>query len=118
MSTHPEILGLQEIATTLDVAPRTPHAWKFRGKLPPVDYPEVNGLGAWDWDTVCAWAASSGRLPERFHAEARAAGFVVVPSVASPVAEKAEAFAVNYPLVGIEVSVEALAEDDVLAEVG
>lgn len=110
MSTHPPILGLQEIASTLDVARRTPHAWKFREKqagrganLPPADYESVNGLPAWNWDTICAWASSSGRLPERYRAEASQRGFTVVPSVTSPVADKIAAFTTNYGLLGLEV---------------
>lgn len=102
MTVHPEILGLQEIATTLDVAHRTPHAWKFRGNLPPADYESVNGLEAWDWDTIVAWAASSGRLPERFRDEARERGFTVIPATTFPAVDKAAAFRTNYALIGLE----------------
>lgn len=58
-----DILGLQELAVLLEVNKRTPHAWKHRGVLPPADYSSINGLEAWNRDTILAWAKETGRLP-------------------------------------------------------
>lgn len=73
MATLPsgEVLGLQEIASLLEVAKRTPHEWKNRGVLPDPDYPgTVSGLAAWYRATILQWASETGRLPEALYDEA------------------------------------------------
>lgn len=65
-----DVVGLQEIATLLEVNKRTPHAWQYRRLLPPPDYPSVNGLRAWKRSTIVGWAARTGRLPDSLRAEA------------------------------------------------
>jgi len=65
-----QILGLREIAPLLEVDKRTPHAWLFRKLLPNPDYDSINGLRAWDRDTIITWAALTGRLPNSLHCEA------------------------------------------------
>ena len=63
------ILGLQEIAPLLEVDKRTPHAWQYRKLLPTADYASINGLRAWNRQTIIKWAAETGRLPEALKAE-------------------------------------------------
>jgi hypothetical protein len=72
-----QIVGLQEIATLLQVDKRTPHAWQYRRLLPPPDYASINGLRAWDRVTIVEWAARTGRLPESLRSEAQ--GEVKIP---------------------------------------
>lgn len=56
-----DIVGLKEIAERLGVKQQTAAAWRHRGLLPP---PEgtVSGAPAWQWRTIEAWAAATGRL--------------------------------------------------------
>ena len=58
------VLGLVEIADLLEVDTRTPHAWFYRGLMPEVDHPSVNGGRAWNRRSIITWAATTGRLPE------------------------------------------------------
>ena len=64
-----QILGLVEIADLLEVDTRTPHAWFYRGLMPDVEHPSVNGGRAWSRPTIMEWAARTGRLPEYLSAE-------------------------------------------------
>jgi hypothetical protein len=72
MSTPEEqpIVGLKEIGPLLEVDGRTPHAWHYRKLLPVPDYASINGIRAWDRQTIVDWAAETGRLPESLRAEA------------------------------------------------
>lgn len=72
-----DVLGLQEIAILLDVRGRTPHAWKYRGRLPAPDYSSINGLSAWKRSTVIRWAAETGRLPQELLGEVENLGIEV-----------------------------------------
>jgi len=63
------IVGLREIATLLEVQPRTPHVWKYRGLMPPEDYESINCSVAWDRSHILRWAAETGRLPESLQDE-------------------------------------------------
>ena len=56
------MVGVLEIWPILGVKQRSPHQWKRRGKLPPADYPSVNGTEAWEVRTILAWAEQTGRL--------------------------------------------------------
>jgi hypothetical protein len=58
------MVGVLEIWPILEVKQRSPHQWKRRGKLPPADYPSVNGTEAWEVRTILTWADETGRLPE------------------------------------------------------
>jgi hypothetical protein len=69
MSDQRTVFGLLEMADLLDVGPKTPHAWLRRGLLPPPDHDSVNSNKAWNRDTIIAWAARTGRLPEDLAAE-------------------------------------------------
>lgn len=73
MSTPEEqpIVGLKEIGPLLEVDGRTPHAWHYRKLLPVPDYASINGIRAWDRQTIVDWAAETGRLPESLRAEAK-----------------------------------------------
>lgn len=71
------VLGRIEIADLLQVDSRTPHAWHVRKLLPPADHSNVNGSPAWDRDTIVAWAARTGRLPEYLESEAALLGIPI-----------------------------------------
>lgn len=71
------IVGLQEIADLLEVNRRTPHAWSYRRLLPEPDYNSINGLRAWNRQTIIDWAAQTGRLPSSLRDEATTE--VVIP---------------------------------------
>lgn len=58
------VLGIVEVAALLEVQPRTPRMWLFRGLMPDADYESVNGQRAWKRATILKWAAKTGRLPE------------------------------------------------------
>ena len=74
MSTPEEqpIVGLKEMGPLLEVDGRTPHAWHYRRLLPVPDYKSINGLRAWDRQTIVDWAARTGRLPDSLKSEAKA----------------------------------------------
>ena len=74
MSTPQEqpIVGLKEIGPLLEVDGRTPHAWHYRRLLPVPDYASINGIRAWDRQTMVDWAAATGRLPDSLRGEAKA----------------------------------------------
>lgn len=57
-------VGLQEIIKRLGVSPSTPRQWRYRGKFPEPDYEAINGLQAWEWETVLRWAGATGKLHE------------------------------------------------------
>lgn len=65
------VIGMTELSEFLDVAPRTPHMWYFRGLLPPEDFKSINGTRAWKRSTLLKWAARTGRLPARLVPEAK-----------------------------------------------
>lgn len=77
MSEKMQIVGRTEIAILLDVDSRTPHAWMSRRLLPEPDHASVNGNPAWNRDTIVAWAALTGRLPDSLIEEAEAMGVQV-----------------------------------------
>jgi hypothetical protein len=64
MASQQTVFGLVEMADLLDVGHKTPHAWLRRGLLPPPDHDSVNSNKAWNRDTIIAWAARTGRLPD------------------------------------------------------
>ena len=55
-----EPVGLAEIADRLGVARQTVDSWRTRGVLPAPTW-EVGGRPAWDWETIRAWADTTGR---------------------------------------------------------
>lgn len=75
--TTAKVFGRTEIAGLLQVDSRTPHAWFARKLLPPPDHDAVNGTPAWDRDTILAWAAVTGRLPECLVGEANSKGMKI-----------------------------------------
>lgn len=65
-----QIVGMSELPGFLRLAsPRTASAWQQRKKLPPPDYPSVNGSPAWRRLTIIRWAAATGKLPPWLEAE-------------------------------------------------
>lgn len=77
LSSEHTVIGLREIADLLEVDRRTPHAWQYRKVLPRPDHPSVNGLRAWDRETIVDWAARTGRAPESLRGEVAALGVEV-----------------------------------------
>lgn len=69
-----KVLGRVEVADLLEVDTRTPHAWFTRKLMPTPDHPAVNGGPAWNRETVVAWAAQTGRLPDSLVDEAMLLG--------------------------------------------
>lgn len=75
------LVGLREIATLLEVAPRTPTIWRNRstnGEMDP-PFPAPDGFVSgnrpvWDRKRVVDWARKTGRLPSQRHAEATTTG--------------------------------------------
>lgn len=62
--TKPDLVDLQLIAKRLGVPYDTVNKWRFRGVLPPPDYPELRNP-IWDWETIEAWAKTTDRLPDK-----------------------------------------------------
>lgn len=75
--TRLDLVGLRDIATLLDVAPRTPTIWRnrtHRGEMNP-PFPEPDGYisgdegnggrPVWQRKTVLKWAKATGRLPSQ-----------------------------------------------------
>lgn len=67
-----DLIGLREIATLLEVQPRTPTIWRnrsHRGELdPPMPEPEGYISGnrpVWERRTILTWARKTGRLPSQ-----------------------------------------------------
>lgn len=56
-----DIVGLKEIAERLGVKQQTAAAWRHRGLLPPPEG-RVSGAPAWQWQTIEAWALTTGRF--------------------------------------------------------
>ena len=61
---HPDVVGLAEIAARLDVERGTVDQWKYRGLLPGPKW-TVGGRPAWDWRDVVKWANETGRTVSR-----------------------------------------------------
>lgn len=57
-------VGLQEIIERLGVGASSPRQWRYRGIFPEPDYESINGLQAWEWETILRWAGATGRLGE------------------------------------------------------
>lgn len=76
----PDPVGVVEIAERLGVKDRSVHMWKRRDRLPPLDYPSVNGTGAWEWRTILWWAGETGRLYTGSSAEAFTDEFGATPN--------------------------------------
>jgi hypothetical protein len=63
MARLPELIGEQDVARLLSVAPSTVRVWRLRGVLPEPDA-VVNGTThVWSRGTIRTWAEHSGRLP-------------------------------------------------------
>ena len=66
-----DLVGLREIATLLDVGPRTPTIWRnrsHRGVISGQPMPEPDGYisgnrPVWERKTILKWAKETGRLP-------------------------------------------------------
>lgn len=56
-----ELFGYQEIAELLGVKPSTVNMWRWGGKLPEPDGPDVHGMPTYRPETILAWAAETGR---------------------------------------------------------
>ncbi len=57
-----EPLGTLEVASMLDVKPRTVHQWVSRGVIPEPDFPVINGSRAWKRRTILGWAGATGHI--------------------------------------------------------
>ena len=76
-----DLVGLREIATMLEVQPRTPTIWRNRsnrGELNP-PMPEPDGFisgnrPVWEKKSILRWAKQTGRLPSQRAASAAEAG--------------------------------------------
>lgn len=53
-------VGIPEIAVRLGVERATVDMWRYRQLLPAPSW-TVGGRPAWDWPTIAAWAAKTGR---------------------------------------------------------
>ncbi|HEY6022126.1 MAG TPA: hypothetical protein VIY48_20330 [Candidatus Paceibacterota bacterium] len=70
MSDDDTPVDLKGIHELLKVAKHTPHQWRQREVLPPVDFPELT-RPLWKRKTIILWAANTGRLPASLMEEAR-----------------------------------------------
>jgi hypothetical protein len=67
-----DLVGLREIATLLEVNPRTPTIWRSRsakGEMhPPMPEPDgfiSNNRPVWEKRTILKWAKATDRLPNQ-----------------------------------------------------
>lgn len=74
-----QLVGLREIATMLEVQPRTPTIWRNRSMKGELDPPLPEPAGyisgnrpVWDKKTILTWAKASHRLPSQRKAAAAA----------------------------------------------
>lgn len=56
------LIGLGEIAAMLQVKPKTPGIWRYRGVLPDPDM-MVGNKPVWHRSTIVEWAKATGRWP-------------------------------------------------------
>jgi hypothetical protein len=63
MARLPDLLGEQDIAKLLLVAPSTVRVWRLRGVLPEPDSVVNDSTHVWSRTTIRTWAEHSGRLP-------------------------------------------------------
>jgi hypothetical protein len=54
-------VGINDIATRLNVKRHTVHTWRYRGVMPDPRW-RISNRPVWEWADVAEWARKTGRL--------------------------------------------------------